>query len=222
MDEAAIKALIAQMLQATVPGLVTQAIGPIGEQLTGITASLAALKPVTPAVAAPPVVVPPVVTPPAHVDPALNSQMLELKRSNEKLVTDMAAIVKQREDADKRADDSERMSIVNTALGGFQFATDAARQTAVEKILPQIKRTDVGTLVAGDNLTPEAFIKDFLPTQHAYLLASVGVGGSGITPGQQQRGGQAVDLDSIKPGMAPEARAAAIQAITVAGAGVFK
>ena len=214
MDEAQIKAMIAQALQA--------AMGPITEQLGGIAANLTALNTATPPAPAASVTPPAPAAPAAPpVNPELNSQVLELRRSNEALVARMAAADKLREEADRRADESERTSVVNGVLGGFQFATDAARQTALEKIMPQIKRTDTGALVAGDNLTPEAFIKDFLPTQHAYLLAPVGAGGSGVTPGQGARGAQAVDLNSIKPDMSPETRAAAIAAIRVAGAGVF-
>jgi hypothetical protein len=146
------------------------------------------------------------------VDPALNSQILEFRRSNEKLVADMAALQKEREAERKRADDAERLTAVTSAMSGFQFATDAARQTAVEKLLPQIKRTDTGALVAGDNLTPEAFIKDFLPTQHAYLLAPVNTGGSGVTPGSHGVA-KAVDLNSISPSMSADGKAAAWDAV---------
>ena len=206
-----IDAALANFGKTVVPQLMTAAVAPLGTQMTGISEALAKMSAPDKAAADK------AAAERTGLTPEANSMILDLKRSNEKLVADMAKVQKDREDADKRADTSERTSVVNTALSGFTFATPEARQTAVDKVMAQLKRTDTGALVAGENLTPEAFIKDFIPTTHAYLLAPTHVSGSGVTPSSALRPGQAVDIDSIKPGMTAEARAAAVEAIKTAG-----
>jgi hypothetical protein len=219
-------AMTDEEIQAFVTRTVQGAITPLGDQMRGITTALESLKPkpADDAAAAAKAAADKAAADKVAADaaaaaaktgltPEANAQMLDMRRSNEALVAQMASLTKEREADKKRADDSERMSAVTAALSGFQFASESARQTAVEKLLPQIKRTETGALVAGDNLTPEAFIKDFLPTQHAYLLAPVNTGGSGVTPGGNHGPSKAVDLNSIKPGMSVDDNAAARAAI---------
>lgn len=185
----------------TLPGLFTQALGPLGEQLKALT-------PVTP----PPVVTPPpAVTPPPlpGVDPVLNSQLQEMKRKSEEQDKAMKLLQDQNASERKARESAELSSAVNTALSPFKFATDAARKTAESLVTPLIKRTDAGQLIAGDNLTVDTFVKDFLPKDHAYLLAPAGGAGSGVTPGSGAGGHRIVDIDSIKVGMSDVDKAAA-------------
>jgi hypothetical protein len=83
-----------------------------------------------------------------------------------------------------------------------------------------VKRLDDGTFIAGLNDTEafplDAFAKEYLSKEHAYLLGRTGMGGSGApgASGAPHRVGMRVDTNDIKVGMKPETRQAAIDAIT--------
>lgn len=202
-----------------ITSLLATALKPFGDQVTALGATVDTLKKAQPP-AAPPAAPP--VTPPAQppaappaVSPELNSQLLEFKRKQEESDKKLADLEKARADAEKRAQESEKKSAVDAALNGFTFPTPEARQTAFEKVSSEVKRMDDGTLVAGDNLTPEAFVKDFLPSKHAYLLAPDIRGGSGN--GASYTHGANVKVattEMIKDGMTADDRAAVVARIT--------
>lgn len=230
MTEEQIRALFAQLFgvamqdfqSKTLPGLFTAALTPISDGMKGINTALEGLKPQQQTQTQQTQQTQQQTqtqqsqqtqTQQTTLSPEVNSMILDLKRSNEQLAGQVKTLNDAKTEADKKAEAAERMNVINDGLAGFQFASDAARATAVGLISSQVKRTDTGALVAGDNLTPAAFIKDFLPTQHAYLLAPTGNAGSGVTPGNTGRGPTAFDMDKIGPTMSKEDEAAAVVAI---------
>jgi len=210
MDPEQLKALFAQLLQ------------PLQSKLDSMGAMVDALQQTK---ATPPPAkeeVPPkkedTTQPPASTDPALNAQVAEMKRFIEADRKKVASMEEREKAANERADQAERGSIVDRALSGFQFREGTARETAITLLRPHIKRNEAGQLIAGDNLTVEAFVKDFIPQQHDYLLAPMGgPGGAGVVPGSTFAGGRkTIDLNDIKAGMSADVRAEAAAAIQAA------
>lgn len=225
MNEEQIKALLAQAFSQfqtqTLPGILTGALGPIGDQLKAVADKLntqpspAPAPPPAPAAVPPPAPAP--APAPATTDPLMNAQLLEMRRANEAMAAQVKALNDKNVEAEKKADHAERASIIDRALGDFQFARPEARNTAVSLIEREIKRMDDGTLVAGNNLPVLDFAKDFVSNQHAYLLAPTGAGGAGVTPGSGVPGsGKPVDMNDIKPGMSDAQRQAAYAAVAAA------
>ncbi len=96
-----------------------------------------------------------------------------------------------------------------------------AAETALMVVSPSIKKNEDGTFVGGDNLPVKEFVKDFITTNHAYLLKPVGGPGAGATANSGTgrgagagAGSKAVDIDKIKPGMSAEDRAATLSEIS--------
>ncbi|WP_321471136.1 hypothetical protein [uncultured Paludibaculum sp.] len=152
-------------------------------------------------------------TPQVSTDPVVNAQLAEMRRAREEDKKRLDALQKDRDDANAKAEKAERATALNTALADFGFRSPSARETALSLLTPHIKRNEAGQLVAGDNLTVEAFAKDFIPKSHDYLLAPVGGGGAGVVPGASFIGQKVADLNDIKAGMTPETRAAVIAAM---------
>jgi hypothetical protein len=108
-------------------------------------------------------------------------------------------LTKANEDAGKRVLEAEKKSAIEAAMNGFSFATPEARQTAFDKLSAEVKRTDDGALVAGENLTPEVFAKTFFVEKHPYVLAPEVRGGSGAGTGTAARGGKVATLEMASP-----------------------
>lgn len=147
--------------------------------------------------------------------PEINAKMKELTdrlAHNDKTIAELQAA---RDNAEKAARLAEQNSAIREALGELKFVSPSAAETAFTLVGQQVKRLDDGTLVAGDDLPIKDFVRDFVPKSHSYLIAPTGTTGSGAggnsgTPRPQS--GKA-DLNSIVPGMSPEARAAVVAAI---------
>jgi len=152
------------------------------------------------------------------IPPELNAQLRTLNdtvKNQGKTIADLQAA---KESAEKRAEETERHSTIRTALNGLPFVNDRASETAFSIVLPHVKRMDDNTLVAsinGENFPVPAFAKDFLEKEHAYLFKASGVSGSGApNTGSGVRMGAKIDINSIKPGMKLDDRAAAVEAIS--------
>lgn len=192
---------------------------PVTDQLKTIGETLTALK--TPPVVKDPVVVPPVVKDPVvGLTPELNTMFKDLQKAADASALEVKKLTDKNAESEKRADAAERRSVIDASLNSFVFQSDAARANAVTMLESQIKRTETGQLVAGDNLTPDAFIKAYIPEQHPYLLAPVNVGGTGVNTSTHSGTRKAVDMDGIKPGMTSDERAATIAAIQNAASGL--
>jgi hypothetical protein len=136
-------------------------------------------------------------------DPALASLQGQVREMQAKL----EASEKARQDAVKAAEERERTSAIRAKLGDFQFASDAARESALRIFGSDVVRGEDGNLYGPDKTTPfDQYIGKALDETHDYLLKPKDVGGSGaMNPGQKRQ--PPVDLNDIKPGMKPEDRA---------------
>jgi hypothetical protein len=221
---ALIQSALGEFQKNVLPGVLTAAFNPIQQQMTGIGEALKGLKPAEPAQPQQQPQTPQqpqtqqTQQPQAQVSPEVNAMMLEMKRTIENQAAQVKALNDKNAESERKADIAERQSIIDRALGDFSFARPEARQTALRLIESEIKRMDDGTLVAGENLTPDAFIKDFIPNQHAYLLAPVNAGGSGASVGVSMQGARAATTEMIGPNMKAEDRAAIVAAIQNASA----
>jgi hypothetical protein len=149
-------------------------------------------------------------------DPALAAQFKALERQNKLLLEQFGVIQKQAADTNAAAETKERHSSIRDTLAGFQFGSDAQRDTAFRIFRDDIRREADGSLVGGADGAP---LKEFVTEQmknHSYLLAVKDVGSAGARGGRVQGGVKAVDLDSIRPGMSAADLAAASAEISAA------
>lgn len=131
---------------------------------------------------------------------ALQGQMRDLQ-------TKLDASERARLDAVKAAEERERVSAIRAKLGDFQFASDAARDSALRIFDADVLRGEDGRFYGPDKTTPfDQYIAKALDETHDYLLRPKDVGGSGATNTGSKRL-PPVDLADIKPGMKAEDRA---------------
>lgn len=155
-----------------------------------------------------------------QIPPEINQQMRQLNETVKNQGSTISALQKAKEDAEKKAEETDRHSQIRTAISNLPFVNDQAARTAFSIVVPHVRRLDDGGLVAGvngDNFPVDAFSKDYLEKEHSYLFRSSGVTGSGAPnggSGGQQRYGEKTDIGTIKVGMKAEDRAAAVAAIS--------
>jgi hypothetical protein len=161
--------------------------------------------------------------PGAQVPPEWNVKFKELETNTKAMSQQIEVLKKQKEDADKRAETSERHSGIRTSLSNLHFISDTAAQTAFNIVEPHILKSETGALIGGvngDNLPVDAFVKDYLSREHAYLLRPSGQTGSGAPSyggaGGTQRLGSKANIEDIKVGMTAAQRESAIASIGVA------
>lgn len=141
---------------------------------------------------------------------ALQSQMRDLQGK-------LDASERARAEAVKAAEERERMSAIRGKLGDFQFASDAARESALRIFGGDIVRGEDGTLLGPDKTTPaDEYIAKALEETHDYLLKPKNVGGAGTVNHGSKRM-PPVDLDDIKPGMSADDRARVLAQISQLG-----
>jgi hypothetical protein len=141
------------------------------------------------------------------MSPEDNATIRNLQAATKSLTDQINELKKQKEDADKKANETEINSIVREALGHFELIDGNARDTAFTLLRANVARDSEGRIIAGDNLTVDAFAKEFFEKQHPYLLRPVGNGGAGASGGSKQTPSQTIDLNDIKPGMSAEKKA---------------
>lgn len=155
-----------------------------------------------------------------QVSPEVNAQLKQFQDLLKAQGTEITSLKTAKEQAEKRAEETERFSTIRTALNGLPFVSDKSAETAFSIVSPHVRRLDDGSLVAGINGSDypvDAFAKDFLEKEHAYLFRTTGASGSGApATGSGVRMGAKVDINSIRPGMKQEERQAAIEAIAAA------
>ena len=76
----------------------------------------------------------------------------------------------------------------------------------------EVKRTDDGALIGGENLPLGDFVKEALTKTHDYFLATAEVGGAGASKGVT-RNSAGVGIETIKKGMTESERLAVTQEI---------
>ena len=156
-----------------------------------------------------------------QIPPEVN---VKIKNMEEKLQTAEKAITtltSAKEEAEKKAEETDRHSVIRSALQGLRFVNEKAGETAFSIVAPHVRRLDDSSLVAGINgdcFPVDAFVKDYLQKEHAYLFQSSGSSGSGAqsNSGSSVRMGAKADIGMIKVGMKPEDRAAVVSSIAAA------
>ena len=151
------------------------------------------------------------------VPPEINAQLRDLTDRIKSQGNELNTLKVAKEQAEQRAEKTERHSTIRTALNGLPFVTDKAVDTAFSIVEPYVRRLEDGSLVAGldgENYPVNSFVQDFLSKEHGYLFKSTGASGSGAPPiGSGSRIGPKADISSIKVGMKSEDRDNVVEAI---------
>ena len=204
---ATVKNAIDGLVKNQLPGAINAAVDPFNQKFTAIENLIKGQQ------------ASPTTTTTEHkqqLTPEVQAQLLDEKRKRETLEASVAALQKENDASKQRADLSERESAIATALNEYTFVSDKARQSAAKLIGLELKRSEDGQLIAGDNLPVSAFIKDFLTVQNDHLLAGKDVAGSNGTKGALRTVNASVGMESISRNMTPETRTAILAQIKAA------
>lgn len=145
------------------------------------------------------------------VDP----EVAKLRKQLDKQAADLAAEKEERRKTTEAALEKERQSVIRQELSRHGLADDAV-DDAFRFFRDEIKRTESGELVGGDDVPVGEYIKDVVSKRPRWLPPR-DVDGTGAKNGPGGRGTPApFDLNSIKPGMSAEDRARAFAAIAAA------
>jgi hypothetical protein len=155
-------------------------------------------------------VVPPPVIP--GVSPEVSAQLHNLTQQNKVLQDQLRGITEENKSEKARAEKAEREGAIEAALNDYTFTSPGARDAARKLISLEVKRTDDGKLIAGENLPLSDFVKEALTQKHDYFLAPAEVGGAGAKRGVT-RNSSGVGIETIKSGMSEEERLAVAQEI---------
>ncbi len=147
-----------------------------------------------------------------ELPPEVNLQLKQLNDKVGKQEKDLADEKKRREEAEATTKKTEKESKLRTALGQFNFASPDAAEDAFTLLQSKVDFDSDGKLVA-DGLPMEDFVKDYIPSKKAHLLAQTGKGGAGASAGSNKGGAGAFQIEAIKPGMSVEDQARAAGAI---------
>jgi hypothetical protein len=173
----------------------------VAEAIKGFTAS-----PPTPA------------APPTPEGGSTDPKYVELKKNYATVQADLDAVRKRAEESERRADEKDRQAQIGTVLNKYQFASEEAAADARALFFSQVARVKDGDVLVGpDGTTPyDKYIRDALEGSKSFFLAPKNVSGAGAgNPGA--RGGKAIDLDDIKPGMSADAMREAAAQIAALG-----
>lgn len=155
-----------------------------------------------------------------QLPPEVNAQLKTMGDQLKAYGNEITTLKTAKEEAERRAEETERHSTIRTALNGLPFVNDRASETAFSIVSPHVRRLEDGSLVAGvsgDNFPVDAFAKDFLQKEHAYLFRTTGATGSGApATGSGLRMGTRADMSQIKVGMKQEDRSAVVESIAAA------
>lgn len=147
-------------------------------------------------------------------DPHVAGLELQLKQTQQSFQAKLDAEIAKRESADKKAEETERASMIRAKLSKMNIREDAF-DDAFSVFSGQVKRADDGSLVAGD-LPLEQYIETQLKGPKAYMLKPIEVNGSDASRGQRLAGGKVVTMETIRPGMSNEETQAAMAQIAAA------
>jgi hypothetical protein len=155
------------------------------------------------------------------ITPEMNVVIKDLKSTTENQGKMIETLKREKQEADARAEKSERTATIKGALNNINFISEEAAKTAFGIVDPFVKRMDDGSLIGGvdgDNLPLDNFVKEHLTKVHPYLLRASGASGSGASGANNLGSRMAVkaDLNDIKIGMKPETRQAVIDSIGMA------
>jgi hypothetical protein len=152
--------------------------------------------------------------------PEVNAQLRTLTDTVKAQGGTIAQLQADKEKAERRAEETDRHSVIRTALNGLPFVNEKAADTAFSIVSPHVRRLDDGALVAesnGENFPVQAFTKDFLEKEHGYLFKASGASGSGASSSTATTHfGAKADTNMIKVGMKAEDRASVVESIAAA------
>lgn len=142
------------------------------------------------------------------MSPEMKAKFNEAIKTSQSLTERVATLEQQKKEADDKLERAQQDKVLSTALSSFTFQDRVAADSAFTLLRPDVKRLDDGTIVAGDDLPVEDYVKDVLPARYGFLLKPKDAGGTGArgsqSPGSGARGH--VQMEDIKPGMSPEER----------------
>ena len=138
-------------------------------------------------------------------EPAYKTELLEERKRREQLERRLNELVEENKHSRQMAAEAERGSAIRSEL---QRLGVAKVDLAFKAVQDAIVRTDDGRLVArGDNgeVAAKDYLAGFVADNPEFLPARIS-GGSGVTSSQKATsgGGEAIDLDKIRPGMSRE------------------
>jgi hypothetical protein len=146
------------------------------------------------------------------VSPEVSAQLHQLTQANKVLMEQLRGITEENKSEKARAEKAEREGAIEATLNDYTFTSAGARDAARKLISLEVKRTDDGKLIAGENLPLADFVKEALTQKHDYFLAPAEVGGAGAKRGVT-RNSSGVGIETIKPNMTDEERLAVAQEI---------
>lgn len=154
---------------------------------------------------------------PAKGDPKADPEVVRLRKQMEAINSRLEESEKKRTEAEARAEAQRRDGIVRDHLGKAGVPADRIDK-AMRIVLPDIKRTESGDYVAGDDESPVAeYVTNFVKAND-YLLPAMNKSGSGASGNQAgAAGGKRIDINDIKPGMSADDMKAAwaqLQSVT--------
>jgi hypothetical protein len=147
-------------------------------------------------------------------DPRMNGELLALKQANQRLQAQMEEIVHAREEAEHRAEETDRLSSVNGWLSKYPWKDDFSRGLAFNYVKDLAKRVEDGTIAIQD-LPGDKWIEDNI-NQFSGLLQSKNVAGAGAFSPNFGGKHKAPDTDQIRSGMPAEEREQVRQAALAA------
>lgn len=155
-----------------------------------------------------------------EVPPEVNAELKSLRSTLDTTSKELKDIRTERDEANLKAERSDRHGKIKMALAGLLFASDRAADTAFQTVEPFVKRMEdeslVGVAQDGTHYPMDTFFKDFITREHPYLLrgtGAAGAGASGGSGGSGRGGGMIADTSMIKPGMTPQERQSVLAAI---------
>jgi hypothetical protein len=141
------------------------------------------------------------------LDPQVKAQLDTQNKMISKLQQQLENESKAREAAAKKAEETERHSMLRSELRKYPIKSEHM-DDVFEMFVNKVSRSEDGALIAGDT-TMEAFIKDRVERLTG-LMAPADKSGAGSTPGQRPG---SFDISQIKPGMSAETEALALAEI---------
>lgn len=147
-----------------------------------------------------------------ELSPEVALQIKNLTKQVEEQGKTLSTEKEARTKAEKAALDTAKESKLRNALNQFQFVNPEAAEDAYALISGQVTYDDNGALIAG-GLPMEDFVKDFVPSKKAHLLAPVGKGGAGASGGSKTGAAGAFQMENIKTGMSVDDQKSAAGAI---------
>ena len=142
-----------------------------------------------------------------------NTELHKLTKQFNDLKKQFDASETARQEAEAKAEKTERESALQTALSQHKFASLKAREAVFTMMFSEIDRDEDGNLVVGDIALDEHVKTQLESDEFAVFLEPERKGGAGASGGTPPRKGS-LDLDNLKPGASKEDRAAAAREIS--------